>query len=62
MSRAPVVHKKVQLPVAKPRNPVQRALLGKSLAVGVGKHQKTPGGQRLAQKQLLRDEVKKNLP
>jgi hypothetical protein len=62
MPHQPVAHKKVKLPLAKPRNPVQRALLGKSLSVGAGKHEKSAGAKRQAGKQSLRDDVRKNLP
>jgi hypothetical protein len=60
MPHQPVARKKVKLPLAKPRNPVQRALLGKTLAVGAGKHGKSAGAKRQAGKQALRDELQRH--
>jgi hypothetical protein len=60
MSKKPVSRPKVKLPIlhaGKPRNPVQRALMAKTLAVGAGKHEKSAVAKRQAAKQQLRQEM-----
>ena len=47
----------VRLPALPPRNPVTRALLGKTLSVGTGKHEKSNKAKRQVDKRLLRAEL-----
>jgi hypothetical protein len=62
MPRRPVVRQNVKLPVRKPRNPVQRALLDRTLTVGTGQHRKSTGAKRQAAKAELREVIRKSVP
>ena len=53
---------RLKLPALPPRNPVTRALLGKTLSVGTGKHEKSNKAKRQGAKQNLRKELARGTP